>query len=60
MLKPEKPYMVIDGDDTFSDFANPERRKQRMAKAEERAPLRLKPKKSQKSDAPTPAPSPDR
>lgn len=59
MLKSEKPYMVIDGDDTFSDFANPEWVKRMLAKAEERAALRLKPEKSQTSDAPSPASSPD-
>lgn len=60
MKKSEKPYIVLDGEDAFPDFANPEWVKQMLAKAEERAALRPQPKKSQKSDAPTPASSPAR
>ncbi|MEY3479986.1 MAG: hypothetical protein RIQ71_761 [Verrucomicrobiota bacterium] len=39
--------MVIDGEDAFPDFANPEWVKRMLAKAEKRAALRTKRKKNQ-------------
>lgn len=60
MKKPEKPYMVLDGEDAFPDFANPEWRKQMMAKAKKRAALHPKPEKSQQPEEPRHASSADR
>lgn len=57
MKKSEKPYMVIDGEDAFPDFANPEWVKQMLAKAEKRAAQRPKPEKSQQPSVPRPASS---
>ena len=48
MKKSEKPYMVIDGEDVFPDFGNPDWVKMMLAKAEKRAAQRPKPEKTRR------------
>lgn len=51
MKKSEEPYMVIDGEDAFPDFANPEWVKRMLAKAEKRAAQRPKSKANERGEA---------
>lgn len=60
MKKREKPYLVIDGDDAFPDFADPQWVEKMLAAGRKYAAQRPKPKTNEpETEATPPAPSGD-
>ena len=57
MKKSEKPYLIIDGDDAFPDFGNPEWVEKMLAAGRKYAAQHPEPKTAQQQNEPKPSSS---